>query len=101
MGDEAEEVSKGLPAKCLARDVKEPDTHPSGQWFFIFTALESLTGFQKPPVWSLSSTPIHSGLIGLGWGQDIGISEISPGISSVQPGLRSIASGNRKAFGRC
>lgn len=40
VGGEAKEMSQGLAAEGLARDVKEPDTNPLGQWFLILTALE-------------------------------------------------------------
>lgn len=33
--------AKGLAAEDLARDAKEPDTSPLGQWFLILTAFEN------------------------------------------------------------
>ena len=39
--DEAKEVSEGLAAQNLARDVKELDTNPLGQRCFILTAFEN------------------------------------------------------------
>lgn len=41
VGSEAKEISQGLAAEGLARDVKEPDTNPLGQWFLISAALEN------------------------------------------------------------
>lgn len=46
--DEANKISQGLAAEGLARDVKEPDSNPLGQWFLILTALEnSSTAFKN------------------------------------------------------
>lgn len=47
VSNRATEISKGLAAENLARDVKEPDTNPLGQWFLILTALENCSAAFK------------------------------------------------------
>lgn len=57
--DEVEEISKGLAAENLARDVKELDTNPLEHQCFFLTAFENhSTAFKnKTPMQRLNSTP--------------------------------------------